>query len=64
MMILLAVLMLLAPALKVPDCLYVAYGCEYYIWDHGDGTGEALVTCDGGGTYSSYSGLVGYCPDQ
>ena len=49
-------------AARIPDCLYVAYGCEYYIWDLGDGRGEALVTCDAGGTFSSYSGLMGYCP--
>lgn len=48
---------------RVPDCLYVAYGCEYYIFDLGDGTGDALVTCDGGGTFSSYSGAMGNCPD-
>ncbi len=51
------------PVPRVPDCLYVAYGCEYYIFNLGHGAGEALVTCDGGGTFSSYSGLMGDCPD-
>jgi hypothetical protein len=45
-----------------PSCLYEAYGCVYYIWDLEDGLGEALVTCDGGGTFYSYSGRFGDCP--
>ncbi len=50
-------------AVEPPDCLYIAYDCVYYIWDFRDGTGEALVTCDGGSTFSSYGGLFGGCPD-
>ena len=45
-----------------PSCLYEAYGCVYYIWDHEDGTGDALATCDGGNTFSFYSGRFGGCP--
>ncbi len=47
---------------QIPSCLYEAYGCVYYIWDHGDGTGDALVTCDRGSTFSFYSGRFGECP--
>jgi len=48
--------------MRPPNCLYEAYGCVYYIWEFEDGTGEALVTCDSGGTFHSYSGRFGDCP--
>ncbi len=53
----------LSTAVAPPDCLYIAYDCVYYIWNHGDGQGEALVTCDEGSTFSSYYGRFGECPD-
>lgn len=45
-----------------PSCLYEAYGCVYYIWDLEDGSGEALVTCDNGASFYSYTGRFGDCP--
>lgn len=49
-------------AQRPPSCLLELYDCVYYIWDHGDGTGDALVTCDEGSTFSFYSGRFGGCP--
>ncbi len=45
-----------------PDCIYTAYGCTYVYYYNGDGTGDVLMSCDGGARWYSYSGRVGDCP--
>ena len=45
-----------------PDCVYTRYGCTYVIYYDGSGGGDALMSCDGGARWYSYSGRVGTCP--
>jgi hypothetical protein len=42
-------------------CHFRANGCDYYIVDNGNGTGDAYINCDDGLIYYG-SGSFGECP--
>jgi hypothetical protein len=43
-------------------CEYEAYGCNYLIVNHGDGTGTMYMSCDGDGYVYQGTGSFGSCP--
>ncbi|NNE45912.1 MAG: hypothetical protein HKN37_04545 [Rhodothermales bacterium] len=56
------VVLQIGAVVAAPDCAYTRYGCTYLIWYHGDGSGEAIVSCDEGARWYWYTGSVGTCP--
>lgn len=43
-------------------CEYEAYGCNYLVVNHGDGTGSMYMSCDGSGYVYQGTGSFGSCP--